>query len=193
MGRQGPPVSVRIEGETVLLRPFREPEAATLWQQESTDRGDFEIPWPDDEISRERVQARVAASGSWRDQHVLDLGIETNGELIGDVQARHCPLTAPPGLFELGIGLFAGTRGRGYGTEAVALITRHLFDEEGAHRVQLGTDTENAAMRRAAEKAGFRLEGIMRGFWPSPDGAPRDYALYGRTRADHEGRSQEGA
>ena len=32
----------------------------------------------------------------------------------------------------------------------------------------------------------------MRGFWPSPDGAPRDYALYGRTRADHEGRSQRG-
>ena len=185
-------MSFRIQGETVLLRPFREQEAATLWDHESNDRGDFEAPWPDDEVSRERVLARVAASGSWRDQHVLDLGIETSGELIGDVQARHCILTSPPGLFELGIGLFAGTRGRGYGTEALTLITGHLFQNEGAHRVQLGTDTENVAMRRAAEKAGFRLEGIMRGFWPSPDGAPRDYALYARTRADHEGRGREG-
>ena len=185
-------MSVHLEGATVLLRAFREPEAATLWDRESTDRGAFEVPWPDDEVSRERVLARVEASGSWRDQHVLDLGVETNDELIGDVQARHCTLTTPPGLFELGIGLFAGTRGRGYGTEALTLITRHLFQNEGAHRVQLGTDTENMAMRRAAEKAGFRLEGIMRGFWPSPDGAPRDYALYGRTRADHEGRGSEG-
>ena len=78
-------MSLRIQGETLLLRPFREQEAATLWDHESADRGDFEVPWPDDEVSRERVLARVAASGSWRDQHVLDLGIETSGVLIGDV------------------------------------------------------------------------------------------------------------
>ena len=41
-------------------------------------------------------------------------------------------------------------------------------------------------MRRAAEKAGFALEGMMRGFWHVPEQAARDYALYARTRADHE-------
>jgi RimJ/RimL family protein N-acetyltransferase len=186
-------VSIRITGASVLLRPFRESEAATLWDQGWKDRGDLDIPWPDDDVSRERFDARVAASGSWLDEHVLDLGIEAHDGLIGDVQARHCVQTTPPGLFELGVWLFAGTRGRGYGTEALTLITRFLFDDEGAHRVQLGTDTENMAMRRAAEKAGFRLEGTMRGFWPSLDGAPRDYALYARTRADHQGRDREGS
>jgi RimJ/RimL family protein N-acetyltransferase len=179
-------VSLRLRGDTVVLRPFRESEISTLWGQESTDRGAFHDPWPDDDASRERVRARVMASGSWRDEHVLDLGIEVEDVLVGDVQARHCKLTTPPGLFELGIGLFADARGRGYGTEAVSLITRHLFDEERAYRVQLGTDTGNQAMRRAAEKAGYRFEGVMRDFWPSPDGAPRDYALYARTRVDHD-------
>jgi RimJ/RimL family protein N-acetyltransferase len=42
-------------------------------------------------------------------------------------------------------------------------------------------------MRRAAEKAGFSIEGIMRGFWQVADGPARDYVLYGRTRADHDG------
>ena len=42
------------------------------------------------------------------------------------------------------------------------------------------------SMRRAAEGAGFRFEGVMRGFWPVTHGDPRDYALYGRTRTDHE-------
>ena len=40
-------------------------------------------------------------------------------------------------------------------------------------------------MRRAAEKAGFAFEGVMRGFWNVPDATTRDYALYARTRADH--------
>src|SRR5947207_14770545 len=112
MGRRRAPVSLRIQGETVLLRPFREQEAATLWEHESTDRGDFEAPWPDDEVSRERVLARVEASGSWRDQHVLDLGVETKDELIGDGQARHCTLTTPPGAFEVGTGPLADPPGR---------------------------------------------------------------------------------
>ena len=41
-------------------------------------------------------------------------------------------------------------------------------------------------MRRVADKAGFRFEGILRGFWKMPDGSARDYAMYARTRADHE-------
>jgi hypothetical protein len=31
------------------------------------------------------------------------------------------------------------------------------------------------------------FEGVLRGFWAVPKGTPRDYALYARTRADHEG------
>jgi RimJ/RimL family protein N-acetyltransferase len=51
--------------------------------------------------------------------------------------------------------------------------------------VQLTTDVENAAMRRVAERLGFRLEGTLRGFMPSPDG-PRDYLMYAMTKGDFE-------
>jgi RimJ/RimL family protein N-acetyltransferase len=98
------------------------------------------------------------------------------------------PTGCSPGLFEIGIELFAATRGAGYGTEALEALARYLFDEERATRLQLGTDVDNLPMRRAAEKAGFALEGVMRGFWPVPGGPPKDYALYGRVAADQEGR-----
>ena len=89
----------------------------------------------------------------------------------------------PPGVFELGIGLFdPADRGKGIGSKAVILMTKRLMDEEGAHRVQAGTDLENVAMRAVLERLGFGFEGIMRGFMPTPDG-PRDYALYGITAA----------
>jgi ribosomal-protein-alanine N-acetyltransferase len=180
-------VTIRLRGDRVVLRPFREPEFDVLWREETKDRGDDDAPWNlRDELARERVRARVTRSGTWREGKVLDLAVEADGELIGDVQARRTEDMAPPGLFELGIGLFAGTRGKGFGTEALALITGYLFDEELASRVQLGTDVENASMRRSAEKAGFVYEGVMRGFWLVDGLEPRDYALYARTRRDHE-------
>jgi RimJ/RimL family protein N-acetyltransferase len=178
------PIEVR-EG-AVTLRPFRGGEFARLWAEETRDRGAFDEPWSaSDEAAKARVRERVERSGTWRDRRVLDLAIEVDGELAGDVQARCDPSYEPPGLFELGISLFADRRGGGSGTVALRLITAYLFDEEHAVRVSLSTDVDNVAMRRAAERAGFTFEGVMRGFWQVPDAAPRDFALYARTLADH--------
>jgi RimJ/RimL family protein N-acetyltransferase len=116
----------------------------------------------------------------------IDFAIDVDGRLVGDVQAR-CQML-PKGVFELGIALFdEADRGRGYGRGAVALITRRLFEEEGAHRVQLSTDVHNTAMRGVVERLGFAFEGILRGFWPEPDG-PHDYAMYGITKDDYRDR-----
>ena len=77
------------------------------------------------------------------------------------------------------------TRGRGYGTEAVRLLTAHLFSAGGAERVQGSTDVANVAMRRVFEQLGFVEEGVMRGFMPS-DGGRADYVLYGVTKKEWE-------
>jgi RimJ/RimL family protein N-acetyltransferase len=116
----------------------------------------------------------------------LDLAIEAGGRVVGDVQARHWPSAHPPGVYMLGIALFdAADRGRGIGREAVALLTRHLFEELGAERVEFSTDVENAAMRTVADRLGFRLEGVLRGFMPSGAGR-RDYAMYAMTIDDYQ-------
>jgi RimJ/RimL family protein N-acetyltransferase len=177
---------IRLERDAVRVRPFAREEFGELWTEETRDRGAFEVPWaPNDERARERVRARVRHSGTWRDRRVLDLAIEVDGKLAGDVQARRDPDYAPPGLYDIGIALFGDRRGQGAGTIALSLVTAFLFDEEQAVRVSLSTDVDNVAMRRSAEKAGFTCEGVLRGFWALPDSPPRDYALYARTRADH--------
>jgi RimJ/RimL family protein N-acetyltransferase len=180
-------VTLVLREAGVTLRPFAQDDFALVWQEETRDRGAFEAPWSADDVTaKAQVRARVDHSGSWRDGRVLDLAVVVDDELAGDIQARRDPAYAPPGIYDLGIGLFATRRGRGVGTTAIRLFTRFLFDEEQAVRVTLSTDLENAAMRRVAEKAGFTQEGVMRGFWAVPDAPARDYALYSRTRADHD-------
>ena len=176
---------IRLRGASVTLRAFRDGDFDTLWAEETVDRGPFQAPVPIDEGFRERLRGRVEASGSWSRSELL-LAIECGGVLVGDVQARRDDDSMPPGLFEVGIGIFRDYRGHGVGTEALALLTDHLFWEEFAHRVQLSTDIDNVAMRRAAEKAGYSFEGVLRGYWPVPDGTARDYAMYARTRGDHD-------
>jgi RimJ/RimL family protein N-acetyltransferase len=180
-------VTVRLRRDGVLLRPFRDDEVDVLVR--------IQDGWsPDDGVhggeplSREQLSSRVASSGTWADGPVgLLLAIEADGRLVGELQARgNRSQLLPPHVFELGIEVYErGDRGRGTGRVALAEIARYLFDEEHANRVQLSTDVGNGAMCRAAEAAGFRFEGVMRGFWPMRDGEPHDYALYGRTRADH--------
>jgi RimJ/RimL family protein N-acetyltransferase len=75
-------------------------------------------------------------------------------------------------------------RGKGYGREAVGLLTRWLFETAGAERVQAGTDVGNTAMRAVLEHLGFRLEGIMRAYGPMSDGTRRDGAMYAVLRSE---------
>jgi RimJ/RimL family protein N-acetyltransferase len=133
------------------------------------------------------LRERIARSGEFDGTEIL-LGIQVDGRLAGEVQARQPRMGLPPGVFELGIDLFDGAdRGRGIGRTALSLLLKRLFHDEGAHRVQLTTDVDNTAMRRTSERLGFTFEGVMRSFMPSIEG-PRDYAIYAITREDWEER-----
>ena len=138
-----------------------------------------------DETAVARKRGRLERSGE-RTEWEIWFAIEAEGRLVGDIQGRYSDQAMPPGVWELGIELWnEGDRGRGYGREACALLTSHLFEAEGAIRVQATTDVDNAAMRRTLETIGFGYEGVLRGFMPQPEGEPRDYAMYAITKRDH--------
>ena len=168
----------------VSLRPLRPADLEALWVA----RTSSDEPWADtSDGARRKLRDRVANSGRITHGELL-LGIVSNGRLAGEIQARQPDMGLPPGVFEIGIEVFdPSERGTGIGRRALALFVAHLFDEERAHRVQLTTDVDNVAMRRVAEHLGFELEGTLRGFMPTKTG-PRDYVMYGLTRAAWEAR-----
>ena len=67
--------------------------------------------------------------------------------------------------------------GRGLGTDAVRTLARHLFTEQGHHRVVIDPAVDNTAAVRCYTRAGFRPVGVMRRYERGPDGSWHDNLL----------------
>jgi ribosomal-protein-alanine N-acetyltransferase len=85
--------------------------------------------------------------------------------------------------WEIGIALLPEYRGRGIGWRAQATLTDYLFEHTPVQRIQAGTHPENLAEQKSLEKAGFRLEGVIRAA-EFRAGKYRDGYLYSRLRDD---------
>ena len=169
---------VDVVGTRVRLRSLTLEDVEPLAAGMEADPRSF---GPGGEEARARLRKQVERNPTLEDGDFLDLAIEADGRLVGDVQARMPPRAWPGGVCEIGISLFAEARGQGYGREAVTLFTDYLFDE-GLERVQASTAADNAAMRRVLELVGYGFEGILRSYGPTPDGGREDYAMYAATR-----------
>ncbi|ONK14389.1 GNAT family protein [Streptomyces sp. MP131-18] len=62
----------------------------------------------------------------------------------------------------IGIGLVPSARGKGYGTDVVAVLCDYGFVVRGLQRLQIETLSDNGAMLRSAERNGFVREGVLR-------------------------------
>ena len=169
-----------IDGSLVRLRSFEPHEFEAVVRSVADAAPTVAVG----DVDVEDLRNRLETSGELTDRELL-LAIVSDGRLLGSIQAYRDGL--PAGVFGLGIELFDGSdRGKGYGTEAVALLTAHLFDAIGARRVEAGTADDNAPMRGVLARLGFRQEGVLRGWYPSDDGAGVDCVMYGMTVDDYE-------
>ncbi|MFF1493816.1 GNAT family N-acetyltransferase [Streptomyces sp. NPDC058304] len=81
--------------------------------------------------------------------------------------------------------LLPAGRGGGVMVEATARVSRWAFEDLGLHRLRITHSVANPASCRIAEKAGFPLEGTMRGALLHADGW-HDEHLHARLRTDRD-------
>ncbi|MFE0103440.1 GNAT family N-acetyltransferase [Streptomyces sp. NPDC059009] len=62
----------------------------------------------------------------------------------------------------IGLGLLPAARGKGYGTDVVAVLCYYGFVVRGLQRLQIETLSDNISMLRSAERNGFVREGVLR-------------------------------
>ena len=103
--------------------------------------------------------------------------LDADGRLAGST--RFMRMAPAHGRLEIGGTLYAPRVQRtGLNTEAKRLLLTHAFEVLGAHVVQLRTDWLNQRSRRAIERLGARLDGVLRGHLVMSDGHRRDTVVY---------------
>lgn len=134
---------------------------------------------------------RRQAAAPWDGEAHHAIVDRVTGDLVGVIGVFDLERRARQA--EVGYWVAAPVRGRGYATEALLAVRDWAFDVVGLHRLVLTADVGNAGSRRVAERAGFRLEGVLRERAVDRSGARRDIATYaaiatGRVAAAAAGR-----
>ena len=146
-----------LRGERVVLR-----------EAQSSDRAELERLRADPEIDHfmgvdsapeGSIWNRIfvgAASGALAD-FVLQ---HPDGQIIGLLSFWERPI--PHHAAELSIWLAHDYRGLGYGTDALQLGLRHIFERFRLHKVYLRVLPYNSRAIGCYERCGFRKEGVLR-------------------------------
>jgi RimJ/RimL family protein N-acetyltransferase len=156
----------------VLLRPFD--PAADAESIHAATREDPSIwaylrigPFESGEEVRGMLENEAAAVG------YVFYAIEPVGSAGALGQAAYMRIDPANGTIEIGSIFFApGLRRTAAATEAIYLLARHAFDDLGYRRLEWKCNSLNAPSRGAAERFGFRFEGIFR----------KDEVIKGRNR-----------
>lgn len=130
-----------------LLRWRQDPEVVQFWDEAPADL---------DACREETLE--IGVGPVWR------FIIEWQGRGVGNIEYHH-PYADTDYLWTAGIDIFIGepdARDRGVGTEAVRTMLRFLFEEKRVHRVTIDPEVGNARAIRSYQKAGFRLDGVLR-------------------------------
>jgi RimJ/RimL family protein N-acetyltransferase len=166
---------VRIRGSRLLLRALQPGEIEEEWRAMVT-----ADPMAIAELPQEAAfKARLQRSGHLEDGW-LDLAIDLDGVSIGRIQTFvPSRWTLPPGTFGVGIGLRENVRNKGYGREALALLTDWLFEHAAAEAAEASTDPANVAMQTVFQKVGWMPAGTLTELG-------REWVMYRITRREWE-------
>ena len=159
------PERTPLEGRHVRLRPVDpSADAEALYAESHPPEGDpgmwtylFAGPYPD------AAALRDALAGDARSEDPLVLTLVTLPDEHPAGIASYMRIKPGHGVIEIGgIWFGASLRQSTAAAEAIYLLAANAFDELGYRRLEWKCDALNRASRRAAERFGFRFEGVFR-------------------------------
>lgn len=148
-----------LEGEMIKLRPIRAEDADAVWDMVQDPEGS-RLTGTSTTFTRAQIDAWCATVAELDDR--IDLAITANGsdEYLGEIVLNDIDTVVRRA--NLRLVMRPGSRGRGYGTEAIQLMLGLAFDGLGLHRVDLDVLSVNPRARALYENLGFRVEGRLR-------------------------------
>jgi RimJ/RimL family protein N-acetyltransferase len=158
-----------LADDVVSLRPLSAKGIATV---EAALRDPEICRWFDNRgVSAHDVVERAAAR--WERSEAAEFALLDCDECVGSLWLT----LGADSRATVGYWLLPHARGKLLVTHALVLVSRWAFDELGVKRIGLLADPRNIASLRAAERAGFQREGILRS-WADVNGERVDHVSY---------------
>ena len=177
------PEPVTLSGPHATLRPLEAAHhdglcAATrdgeLWRLWYT-----AVPSPEGMAAEVERRLGLRAKGSMLPFTVFDAA----GQIVG--LTTYMNIDAVNKRVEIGSTWYAaGTQRTGLNTQCKRLLLSHAFETLGCIAVEFRTHRLNTQSRRAIERLGAQLDGVLRAHMVVPNGSVRDTAVYSITAAE---------
>lgn len=174
---------ITLSGSQVTLAPLSQAHAADL--AEASADGNLSqlwytsVPAPADIAAEIDRRLALQRTGSMVAFAILD----AQGRAVG--MTTYMNIDAANQRLEIGSTWYRKSVQRsGLNTECKLLMLRHAFETLGAIAVEFRTHRLNQQSRRAIERLGAQLDGVLRAHMKMPNGTLRDTAVYSITAAD---------
>jgi RimJ/RimL family protein N-acetyltransferase len=167
-----------LEGEVVRLEPLRAEHADALLLASAD--GELGQLWYTSVPSAQTMASYLATAlehQSLGRALPFIVRLRACGTVVGST--RYCNIDAAVPRLEIGYTWYAKRVQRSQvNTECKLLLLRHAFEQLEVAAVELRTHFFNHASRRAIERLGAKLDGILRQHMRMPDGTLRDTVVY---------------
>ena len=174
---------VTLGGQHARLEPLSPGHCAGL--QDAVRDGELWKLWytsvPSPEGMAAEIERRLSlhAKGSMLPFTVFD----ASGKVVG--MTTYMNIDSLQRRVEIGSTWYAaGSQRSGLNTECKLLLLGHAFESLACIAVEFRTHRLNNASRRAIERLGAQLDGILRAHLRMPDGTLRDTAVYSITATE---------
>ena len=167
----------RLGGEHIVLEPLTEQHIEPL--QLAVADGDSWRTWYVNVPSPEQMAAYVgkAMSRAVEGDLAYAVRLKSSGDIVGTTRFYNVDPANRRAM--LGYTWYAqSVRRTAVNTECKMIMLENLFEASNAIAVEFQVHSANQTSRRAVERLGAKLDGLLRNHKIMPDGALRDSAIY---------------
>ena len=145
-----------IETERLILRPFREGDAADLFAYLHAPTATCFLSLKLSNLADAEIEVRKRAL----DEGSVAICLKQTGQVIGDLFGGGAD-DEEDGTTSVGWNLNPQFGGQGYAFEAARALFDHLFGAKGFRRLYAYVEDHNKPSQRLCEKLGMRREGVF--------------------------------
>ncbi|MGE7921174.1 GNAT family N-acetyltransferase [Viridibacillus sp. NPDC093762] len=151
---------MHLENERIYLRTLQESDAPIMLQITTNEEIRF-MTGTKPNFNLNQIKAHINNINNDSSRYDFAICLKDNDQMIGELSIFEIDEENNKAGFRISMSSIELT-GKGYGTEAIIIVLRFVFEELKLNRLQLEVFSHNLRGIRVYEKVGFVKEGVLR-------------------------------